>query len=183
MILGVPQTATLEQITKSYRRLALKLHPDRPANGGSTQAFQLVSATSNLEVMDDDQRQFPIDQYIRSVLTPGTAARPSLRHFERRARTPGVRPYLPFHQTKPAYLPEEYLPEHAAATITSASDFDSSSKSKRQHRSNRRSPKGEGRTQCDMENHAKRSRNTDLRIETKHTTLEARDRESCRARS
>lgn len=42
-ILEVQQNATSEQITKSYRRLALKLHPDRKAEGGSMQAFQLVS--------------------------------------------------------------------------------------------------------------------------------------------
>jgi curved DNA-binding protein CbpA len=38
--LGVNQNATLELITSSYRRLALKQHPDR---GGSTQAFQLLA--------------------------------------------------------------------------------------------------------------------------------------------
>jgi curved DNA-binding protein CbpA len=43
MILEVQQNATPEQIAKSYRRLALKLHPDRKAEGGSTQAFQSVS--------------------------------------------------------------------------------------------------------------------------------------------
>jgi curved DNA-binding protein CbpA len=41
-ILEVDQTATPELITKSYRRLALKAHPDRHAHGGSTQLFQLV---------------------------------------------------------------------------------------------------------------------------------------------
>jgi curved DNA-binding protein CbpA len=41
-ILEVDQSATPELITKSYRRLALKAHPDRHAHGGSTQLFQLV---------------------------------------------------------------------------------------------------------------------------------------------
>ena len=43
LVLEVSQTATLEQIIKSYRRLALKVHPDRNAKDGATQAFQLVS--------------------------------------------------------------------------------------------------------------------------------------------
>lgn len=43
MVLEVSQTATPELITRSYRRLALRLHPDRSAQGGSTQAFQTVS--------------------------------------------------------------------------------------------------------------------------------------------
>jgi DnaJ-class molecular chaperone len=41
-ILEVDQIATTELIAKSYRRLALKVHPDRHAHGGSTQSFQLV---------------------------------------------------------------------------------------------------------------------------------------------
>lgn len=44
-VLEVNQDATPEEITKSYRQLALKLHPDRNAEGGSTQAFQLVRST------------------------------------------------------------------------------------------------------------------------------------------
>ena len=48
MILEVQQNATSDQITKAYRRLALKLHPDRSAEGGSTQAFQLVSDSPNI---------------------------------------------------------------------------------------------------------------------------------------
>ena len=47
-ILGVQENATSDQITKSYRRLALKLHPDRSAKGGSTEAFQLVSESFNV---------------------------------------------------------------------------------------------------------------------------------------
>jgi curved DNA-binding protein CbpA len=43
MVLEVGQTATSELITKSYKRLALKVHPDRNAKHNATEAFQLVS--------------------------------------------------------------------------------------------------------------------------------------------
>lgn len=39
-VLEVDQFATTDFITKAYRRIALKLHPDR--KDGSTKAFQLV---------------------------------------------------------------------------------------------------------------------------------------------
>jgi DnaJ-class molecular chaperone len=41
-ILEVAQIATPEQIKQSYKRLALKLHPDRNADHDATQAFQKV---------------------------------------------------------------------------------------------------------------------------------------------
>ena len=50
-ILCVQQDATSDQIKKSYHRLALKLHPDRKAEGGSTQAFQIVSESSDIMVV------------------------------------------------------------------------------------------------------------------------------------
>jgi curved DNA-binding protein CbpA len=50
MILEVVQTATPEQITKSYRRLALKLHPDRNAKHNATEAFQLVCQFSGTKL-------------------------------------------------------------------------------------------------------------------------------------
>lgn len=42
VVLEVEQKATLEMITKSYRRLALTLHPDRNTKQDATEAFQLV---------------------------------------------------------------------------------------------------------------------------------------------
>ena len=45
-VLEVPYTATHETVRKSYRRLALNLHPDRnPNNPSATAAFQLVILT------------------------------------------------------------------------------------------------------------------------------------------
>jgi DnaJ-class molecular chaperone len=42
-ILEVDVTATTEVIVKSYKRLALKHHPDRNAGQDTTEKFQLVS--------------------------------------------------------------------------------------------------------------------------------------------
>jgi len=42
MVLEVVQTATCKEISQSYKRLALKLHPDRNAKHDATEAFQLV---------------------------------------------------------------------------------------------------------------------------------------------
>jgi curved DNA-binding protein CbpA len=46
MILEVNSTAGLELITKSYRCLALKLHPDRNPKPNATEAFQRVCQIS-----------------------------------------------------------------------------------------------------------------------------------------
>lgn len=42
MVLKVEPTASLELIIKSYRRLALELHPDRNPRQGANEAFQRV---------------------------------------------------------------------------------------------------------------------------------------------
>jgi len=60
--LGVNQTATLELITKAYRRLALTLHPDR---GGSTQAFQLLGLA--YETLNDETKRRAYDQIYPSI--------------------------------------------------------------------------------------------------------------------
>ncbi|KAL5348819.1 hypothetical protein ACLOAV_006241 [Pseudogymnoascus australis] len=43
MVLGVEHTATPEQVIKSFRGLARKLHPDRNTKDDATQAFQLLA--------------------------------------------------------------------------------------------------------------------------------------------
>jgi len=42
MVLGVGQNAPIELIIASYKRLALKLHPDRNPTHDTTKDFQLV---------------------------------------------------------------------------------------------------------------------------------------------
>jgi curved DNA-binding protein CbpA len=58
----VDQTATLELITKAYRRLALTLHPDR---GGSTQAFQLFGLA--YETLNDETKRRAYDHIYPSI--------------------------------------------------------------------------------------------------------------------
>jgi DnaJ-class molecular chaperone len=42
MVLEVDQTTTTELIIRAYKRLALKLHPDRNARHDATETFQRV---------------------------------------------------------------------------------------------------------------------------------------------
>ena len=53
-VLDVPRTATEADIKKAYRRLAMKLHPDRnPDDKGSEEKFK--EAKEAYEVLTDEQ--------------------------------------------------------------------------------------------------------------------------------
>ena len=49
-VLEISHLATLEVVTKSYRRLAKVRHPDKNLNGDSTAVFQLVSLMPTLRI-------------------------------------------------------------------------------------------------------------------------------------
>jgi DnaJ-class molecular chaperone len=61
--LGVPESASAEEIRMAYKRLALKHHPDR---GGDTETFQNIQAAYNV-LSDDASRQ----QYDHERRNPG----------------------------------------------------------------------------------------------------------------
>ena len=59
-VLGLARDASAEQISKNYRRLALKYHPDRHESGAkeeSTRAFQTLGQV-HLVLSDADKRAF-----------------------------------------------------------------------------------------------------------------------------
>lgn len=55
--LGVPRTASSEEIKRAYRKMASQHHPDR---GGDTQKFQKIQAA--YDVLGDDQKRAQYDQ-------------------------------------------------------------------------------------------------------------------------
>jgi molecular chaperone DnaJ len=61
-ILGVSQGAGAEAIKKSYRKLAMKYHPDRnPGDSEAEQAFK--ECTEAYEVLSDDRKRRIYDTY------------------------------------------------------------------------------------------------------------------------
>lgn len=50
MILEVVETVTPELIIRSYKRLALKLHPDRNPKHNATESFQRVCQFSRVKL-------------------------------------------------------------------------------------------------------------------------------------
>ncbi len=61
-ILGVPKTATQDEIKKAYRKLARKLHPDlNPNDKEAHKKFQQVNEAN--EVLSDPEKRKKYDQY------------------------------------------------------------------------------------------------------------------------
>ncbi len=69
-ILGVSPTASLEEIKKSYRALAMRHHPDRNAHPGSASRFNAIK--SAYELLSDPKQRAEYDQSLdnRIILDP-----------------------------------------------------------------------------------------------------------------
>ena len=61
-VLGVPRSATNDEIKAAYRKLALKYHPDRnPGNKEAEEKFK--EAAEAYEVLSDAQKRKTYDQF------------------------------------------------------------------------------------------------------------------------
>ncbi|MEN6492459.1 MAG: DnaJ domain-containing protein, partial [Rectinema sp.] len=61
-VLGVPKTATKDEIKKAYRRLAIQYHPAKNP-GDKTAEERFKEATEAYEVLGDDQKRQAYDQF------------------------------------------------------------------------------------------------------------------------
>ncbi len=68
-ILIVPRTATEEEIKKSYRRLAVKFHPDKNP-GDKTAEDKFKELSEAYEVLNDAQKRAAYDQYGHAAFDP-----------------------------------------------------------------------------------------------------------------
>jgi len=72
-VLGVNKDASDEEIKKSYRKLAMKYHPDRnPDNPKAEEQFK--EAKEAYEMLSDDQKRAAYDQYGHAGVDPSMGA-------------------------------------------------------------------------------------------------------------
>ncbi|OBT73775.1 hypothetical protein VF21_07993 [Pseudogymnoascus sp. 05NY08] len=72
MVLEVGQTASLELVIKSYKRLALKLHPDRNTRHDATEAFQLLGRA--YETLKDETKRREYDLKYPTIRRSGPSS-------------------------------------------------------------------------------------------------------------
>jgi molecular chaperone DnaJ len=71
-LLGIPRSASQEEIKKAYRKNALKYHPDRnPGDAQAEKQFKKISEA--YEILSDEQKRKIYDQYGEEAVQGGAA--------------------------------------------------------------------------------------------------------------
>lgn len=74
-ILGVPKTASDEEIKKSYRKLAMKFHPDRNQDD-ATAEVKFKEAKEAYEMLSDPEKRSAYDQFGHAGVDPNMRSGP-----------------------------------------------------------------------------------------------------------
>jgi len=93
-ILGVPRTASQDELKKSYRRLAKQHHPDvNPGNKAAEEKFKEVTAA--FEVLSDPKRRSLYDEFGADALRTGFDEKRAeeVRRWKRQGAPPGGMPF------------------------------------------------------------------------------------------
>ena len=70
-VLGVPKNASDEEIKKSYRKMAMKFHPDRNQDSGAKEAeVKFKEAKEAYEMLSDPQKRAAYDQHGHAGVDP-----------------------------------------------------------------------------------------------------------------
>ncbi|MBK9518845.1 MAG: J domain-containing protein [Anaeromyxobacter sp.] len=93
-ILGVPRTATAEEIKKAYRKLAKQYHPDRN-QGNKAAEERFKEGTAAFEVLNDAKRRSLYDEFGADSLRTGFDAgrAEEVRRWRRQGAPPGGQPF------------------------------------------------------------------------------------------
>ena len=93
-ILGVPRTASADEVKKAYRKLAKQYHPDvNPGNKQAEEKFKEASAA--FEVLSDAERRKLYDEFGPDALRSGfdEARAEEVRRWRRQGAPPGGQPF------------------------------------------------------------------------------------------
>jgi DnaJ-class molecular chaperone len=71
-VLGVPKTASEEEMKKAYRKLALEWHPDRNKSANANEKFKEINEA--YAVLSDKEKRRTYDQFGASAFAPGSGA-------------------------------------------------------------------------------------------------------------
>jgi molecular chaperone DnaJ len=74
-ILGVSKSASVDEIKKSYRRLAMKHHPDRNKDGDQASEDKFKEAKEAYEILKDSEKRSTYDQFGHDGLRAGAGGR------------------------------------------------------------------------------------------------------------
>jgi len=75
-ILGVPKSASADEIKKSYRRLAMKFHPDRNKEDDGNSEKKFKEAKEAYEVLKDAEKRASYDRFGHAGVRAGSGGQP-----------------------------------------------------------------------------------------------------------
>ncbi|KXT02216.1 hypothetical protein AC578_5096 [Pseudocercospora eumusae] len=103
-ILEVEQSASTEVITKSYKNLALKLHPDRNSKSDATESFQKLGQA--FETLIDPAKRQAYDRLYHSIRRNGVSSSAGAHKMHQNTPPQPAQPTEPSPEEPPEPSPE-----------------------------------------------------------------------------